>query len=93
MPFAEQLQMPSRARAGMLFPHGSSTGKPMDIRVLGRKGVAGTLAVVAGAILLALEFHGPGAAILIAGIVDLAVDALSLIARHTRRQWKARRVT
>jgi membrane protein implicated in regulation of membrane protease activity len=63
----------------------------MDIRVLGRKGVAGTLAVVAGAVLLALEFYGPGAAILVAGIVDLAVDGLSAVARHTRRQWKSRR--
>lgn len=65
----------------------------MDTGVLRRKGVTGALAVVAGAILLALEFYGPGAAILVAGVVDLAVDGLSAIARHTRRQWKSRRAT
>lgn len=65
----------------------------MEFRVLGRKGVAGTLAVVAGAVLLALECYGPGAAILVAGIVDLAVDGLSVIAVQTRRHRKARRFT
>ncbi len=65
----------------------------MDIRVLGKKGVAGILAVVAGTILLALACYGAGAAFLVAGIIDLAVEGLSAIARHARRQWRSRRVT
>jgi hypothetical protein len=65
----------------------------MDVRVFKKKGVAGSLAIAIGAGLLAMGHYGPGAAIVVAGLVDLIVDGLLLVARHTRRHWKSRRVT
>lgn len=65
----------------------------MDMSLLKKKGVAGSIAIAVGAGLLALGHYGLGAAIFVAGMVDLVVDGLMLVARHTRRQWKSRRAT
>lgn len=95
MEFAELRQLSVRQGSRILYPASKTVSckEAMDIRVLKKKGVAGSLAIVVGAALLAFGHYGPGAAILVAGMVDLVVDGLTLVARHTRRQWKSRRAT